>query len=1157
MPQATLTDVLRHLRRIWEAQEARGQPDGDLLERFLTHNDQAAFSALVHRHGPVVLGVARRVLGDLHAAEDVFQATFLVLVRRAGSIWKHKPLAGWLYGVAQRIALRARAKAAAQRNLERRSEPMPQSEPLDDLTWQELRGVIDKEIAALPEKYRLPVVLCHLQGLSYDQAAKELGWQKSSLAKRLTKARELLRRRLIRRGVTLSAAALATALESKVAAAPIGALLAINTVKAALSYAAGKAAAGGCVSTAAIVMAEQAMRTMLGTGAKLAILFMSLSTFVAGAGVAGYGAWVQDWPGENKHASKPPTAKVQVATTPPQKADAAVDLYGDPLPPEALARLGTVRFRNQADTWGVRFSPDGQTLVGTTLNGVIIWDAATGKERHRLPINAGTPGNPRDFDIAPDGTSVILADLTDLFASPMIGFWDLQSGKKVRTLALPEPKEGIDQLVAQRFGAPLCFSSDGKSLAVCYAQRFLIFDLATGQVRKTFGKTRNAVSSVAFAPDGKTLAIGTSDPGLQVWDIATGQMVHAIQMDPANKEAYKTWVHAVAFSRDGKTLAAGCWDLIVLVDPISGKELGRLQAPMGPVNGVAFTPDGDALVSGSDDGKARVWDVASGKLRSTIDSRMTCRSMALSLDGKTVAMGSRSAVKLCDIATARDLFADYQGHSSSVLQLAFSPDGKSLYSSELYSQIRAWDTASWKTKKFLPERATALSIAPDGKRLAWASANDKVRVWDLANDKEDLTITVPDTKDVRWVRFSPNSQKLFTWDKMPSKPVNDEIKPDGKVANWSTNRLRHWNAITGKLEKLWTFPHLIDPPLVAPDGMGVLIDSQKDTIQFHDFNTGRMRLFGGTKKGWIRPLAVSWDSRLLASGDHAQDYAVRLWEIVTGKEVFSLKGHDGSVIVAAWSADARFLASADNNDNRYRSNPQKKMVNTIRLWDTVAGKELACFSGLNAVVASLAISPDGFFLAAGLHDSTILIWDIRQSVRAAKVTVKRLEAADLEINWAILGGDNVRQAHDAAWTLIAAPDQSVPFLRDRLKPVATADNVKIQKWITELASDTFAVRQAAAKELEKVGEQVRAPIQKALKGDLSLETRRRLEAVLDALADVPGPEALRALRGIMVLEKIGSPEARSVLETLAGGAPGATETEAAKAALARRGDHVP
>jgi RNA polymerase sigma factor (sigma-70 family) len=289
MAATTLRDVLRHLCQIWEAQGET--PDSELLERYLSRKDDRAFAALVRRHGPLVLGVGRRVLDDAHAAEDVFQATFLVLVRRAASVSKHRPLAGWLFGVAQRIALKARARAASRRHHERRLLAMPRSESLDEHSWQELRAVLDEEIAGLPQKYQACVVLCHLQGLSYDQAAKQLGWSKSSLAKRVCKARELLRGRLVKRGVALSAATFATLLTEQAKAVPVAAMLTIHTVKAAMSFAAGKAAAGSGLSAAAVVLAEQTLRTMVPAGVKMALLAVALSTAVAGAGVAGYGAW--------------------------------------------------------------------------------------------------------------------------------------------------------------------------------------------------------------------------------------------------------------------------------------------------------------------------------------------------------------------------------------------------------------------------------------------------------------------------------------------------------------------------------------------------------------------------------------------------------------------------------------------------------------------------------------------------------------------------------------------------------------------------------------------------------------------------------------------------------------------------------------------------
>src|SRR5262249_19132425 len=139
---------------------ARDLTDGELLQRFLTNREGAAFTILLQRHGPMVLGVCRRVLGDAHAAEDCFQATFLVLLRRAASLQNRQPLAGWLHGVARRIALRARAQSATRRDRERGAGHMPRATSLDDLTWQELRCVLDEEVGRLPQKYRDPVVLC-------------------------------------------------------------------------------------------------------------------------------------------------------------------------------------------------------------------------------------------------------------------------------------------------------------------------------------------------------------------------------------------------------------------------------------------------------------------------------------------------------------------------------------------------------------------------------------------------------------------------------------------------------------------------------------------------------------------------------------------------------------------------------------------------------------------------------------------------------------------------------------------------------------------------------------------------------------------------------------------------------------------------------------
>ncbi len=180
----------------------------------------------------MIFNLCRRLLGDAHEAEDVFQATFLVLVRDVRSIRGKDSLASWLYGVAQRIAVRARAQSAARRRRERKAEHMAESRLVDDLTLSELRTVLDEEIGALPEKYRAPIILCYLEGQSHDRAANELGWPKNTVSNRLARGSEVLRKKLVRRGIGLGAGALANTLAEVALAAPMPAMLTIKTIKA-------------------------------------------------------------------------------------------------------------------------------------------------------------------------------------------------------------------------------------------------------------------------------------------------------------------------------------------------------------------------------------------------------------------------------------------------------------------------------------------------------------------------------------------------------------------------------------------------------------------------------------------------------------------------------------------------------------------------------------------------------------------------------------------------------------------------------------------------------------------------------------------------------------------------------------------------------------
>ncbi len=173
------------------------QTDRELMDRFLRQQDETAFAALVQRHGPMVLGLCRRILAHEQDAEDAFQATFLILVRRAGTIENPDLLGSWLYGVAYRTARKARAQAARRREQERQVASVTAAEePPVDHAWRELRSALDDELNRLPEKYRLPLVLCYLQGLTNEEAARRLGWPPGSMSYRLARGREMLRDRM-------------------------------------------------------------------------------------------------------------------------------------------------------------------------------------------------------------------------------------------------------------------------------------------------------------------------------------------------------------------------------------------------------------------------------------------------------------------------------------------------------------------------------------------------------------------------------------------------------------------------------------------------------------------------------------------------------------------------------------------------------------------------------------------------------------------------------------------------------------------------------------------------------------------------------------------------------------------------------------------------
>jgi RNA polymerase sigma factor (sigma-70 family) len=279
-------DVLRHLRTLYRCGVVGTLSDEQLLDRFAARRDETAeeaFAELVQRHGPMIFGVCRRILGDAHEAEDAFQATFLVLARKAGSVLRREKVANWLYGVAVRTAREARGRAARRRTREERVSTPVYVEPSDDGCPDELRAILDEELARLPARYRGPVVLCELEGLSRPEAARRLGIPEGTLSSRLARAKAQLRDRLASRGVSLPIAALSAILVREAKAAPLPFHLLESTVQAATLVAAGPTAAAG-LSASVASLSEGVLKTMLVAKLKgIALAVGTMTAVVSGA----------------------------------------------------------------------------------------------------------------------------------------------------------------------------------------------------------------------------------------------------------------------------------------------------------------------------------------------------------------------------------------------------------------------------------------------------------------------------------------------------------------------------------------------------------------------------------------------------------------------------------------------------------------------------------------------------------------------------------------------------------------------------------------------------------------------------------------------------------------------------------------------------------
>lgn len=681
MANGPLAAVLRQLRQWVGVPTRTGLTDRQLLEEYV-RGEESAFAALVERHAPLVFGVCRRMLGQHQDAEDAFQATFLVFARRAASIRRRESLSCWLHGVARRVALKARLQSGRRRDLMQRAidgtAAMAGPDSAEQAAQREASRVLDEELQNLPDKYRLPLILCYFQGRTYEEAAEELGLPSGSMGKRLSQAQERLRQRLVRRGVTLSAPALAALLTNGAQAAP--AVLTAEATKAALSFAAGSAAAAG-VSARVLGLAQGVLHSLWLGKLKTAALALGTMALLLGGG----GALMM-------HTLTPNPVVERQQNVPADES------------PAAPAFIPNSWHEQMAKSWkddaisAVALAPDGKLLAVGKLDGsVALVDTAGGKEIDRLqaaPVPAagapgvgggfpgfggggGVPGFGGPAMVPPLGNAAVLTCLAfspdgrTLATGNALGrveVWDI-----ARRRSLTQFVAGADGHTVQA----ITFAPDGKSVvaggsavsgdgvakpveSVGWLKQW---DIASGKVRAAYaGTTPAAVNSLSFHPDGHTVAFTETPQGMMVdpsannvakfLDLATGKVTWQTQDADA--------AHAVVHDPSGKVLALAFADGTIKVwDPIRQGFQGRFKGMnrLGHEFAAAVSPDGRQFATlhasarsttPDSPGGAEVWfwDGPTGKLvhRIAFAREFTPQWLAFSADGGTLAVGGTSVL---------------------------------------------------------------------------------------------------------------------------------------------------------------------------------------------------------------------------------------------------------------------------------------------------------------------------------------------------------------------------------------------------------------------------------------------------------------------------------------------------------------------------------
>jgi RNA polymerase sigma factor (sigma-70 family) len=1057
----------------------RDSTDADLLGRIAATRDADALTELIRRHAGLVWGVCRRTLRQSQDAEDAFQATFLALVRQAGRLDGRGALAGWLHTVATRIARKARARAAKRGPvLDAADRPVAEKPTVESA---DLFTVVDREISRLPLRLRTPVVLCCLEGLTRDEAAEQIGCSTAAVKARLERGRRLLRMALERRGLELPAVFLVVGLGT----ARIGAAVRDRTVTAVLGTPSPAVAALAATGPSFL---KPLITTVLGAVAVVGIAF-------------------------GQQASDPPTTKEPPKT---EKVEAKVDAIGDPLPEAALLRLGTKRFYHPGNASALVVTPDGRRVLSLGYEGLYAWDVATGKEVWRtdgkrdlfgdLNVHVGE----RPLMMHPDGQRALTR-----VDGPGFHIWDLATGKPTRVRVGADDEKLIDQK------RTLAVSPDGKTVALGGPRGVLLCDL-----------------------EGTVLAKLVNPPGQPLRDPNKDRLLDA-----------RPWSY-VKFAPDGKTLAVAMSaspETVRICKP-DGSDVGQIPLSKRYLD-CAFSPDGTLLAVAERDDAVRVYDVKSGERKH--EWKVTIKganenylfAVAFAPDGSTVfAPASDKLIHRWDVASGKAL-DPLRGHGWYPWALGFGPGGKVVYSTGWDGDIRRWDPATGKQLP-LPQGirgSSNVAASPDGKSLVYVDGDGTFRFVDPKTGVEQRTITIPDFGTAE-LAFSRDAKSLAV---------------GGSTGDQVTVCIL--DVAAGTVARRWDWPKGRDPhaaPVAlawSADGsrLGAMMFRQQ-SARVWDLKAGGEPLILKHQEGYGLSfhadgktlVTCGWNKQLrfwnLADGKLTKEMAMALPEGVPAGP--ANRRLDTRPMSVTYSPDGTRLAAHDLGSNLW-------------IWDTATMKPLAVtYTEVIPRVNTLTFSPDGLWLALGGDPGRVKVWD---GVTGQLVWDRGQHAADVHTVsfgkdartlltgatdglgylwdlrpkevpteappalWSALVSGDGPAAYRAYWGMLDQPAAAVAEIAARGKErFAKADPKQVQRWIADLDSARFAVREAALAGLTKNLWGAIPQIKEMLAGKTSAEQRERLEKLL-ADWESARPHWARALG---VLATIDTPAARDVLK---------------------------